>query len=188
MKMHTMPVIALAVQVWAMLAASSKAEDIILPENLDVPVGYTLYRCAEVVGTQFYEMVDGAYVLKEPFGILYEPGTERTESFGNFEAGPSWEFDSGKTIQTQRLLALRTVDENSLDWLLIEGIVSPGEFEYIKQTDTSGGLPPTEAQSFSFSFSSFPTPSMSFSFSNAQSLLEVPFTATHCFYNRTAPE
>ena len=184
-----MPVIALAFQVWGMLTTSGQADQhIVLPENLDVPVGFTLNRCAEVVGTQFYESVDGVYTLVEPFGILYEPGTDRTEYFGTFEAGPSWKFDSGKTIEYQRLLSLQTVDENSLDWLLIEGVVSPGEYEYIKQTNTLGGLPPTEAQSFSFSFSSFPTPSLSFSFSNSKSLLEVPFTATHCFYNRTAPQ
>ena len=175
---------------WVILFAASgtMAQDVVLPENLDVPVGYSLYRCADVLGRQIYELINGEYVLVEPSATLFRQGSEQLKEIGTFEAGPTWEFNSGKTIVAQRVLAQLTVDPNALDWLLIEGVVAPGVFEYIKQTNTVGGLPPPDSFSFSYS-QSFPmdSMSMSMSFSLPQRTIEVPFSAEHCFYRRTAP-
>ena len=175
---------------WVILFAASgtMAQDVVLPENLDVPVGYSLYRCADVLGRQIYELINGEYVLVEPSATLFRQGSEQLKEIGTFEAGPTWEFNSGKTIVAQRVLAQLTVDPNALDWLLIEGVVAPGVFEYIKQTNTVGGLPPPDSFSFSYS-QSFPmdSMSMSMSFSFPQRTIEVPFSAEHCFYRRTDP-
>ena len=191
LKMNLVSTIAFYLQVWAMLAASGKAQEVVLPENLDVPVGYTLYQCADIVGQQIYEFIDSQWNLLEPSAVLFDPSTDPSKAIGTFQAGPTWEFDNGKTIEAQRLLAQKTVDQNSLDWLLIEGVVAPGEYEYIKQTDTVGGLLPPFASSYSFSYSFAPASmSMSSSYSYAQPMIPtigVPFSAKHCFYRRTAP-
>jgi len=52
--------IALLAQVFIMLFTTSgtMAQDAILSENLDVPAGYTLYKCTDVVGHQIYDLVN----------------------------------------------------------------------------------------------------------------------------------
>jgi len=116
--------------------------------------------------------------------------SKKSKKVGTFEAGPTWKFTKkGKTIGTQRVMARTTVDPNSFDWLLIEGVVEPGVYEYIKQTETVGGLPPSNPYPYSYSFSSIdsnsPTPQPVSS--TVPSPFEVPFSAEHCFYRRTDP-
>jgi len=190
-KMSLVSSVAFLVQVFIMLSAASDimaAGDFLLPENLDVPAGYTMYKCADIVGNQIYAWVNDEWVYQEPSAVMYK--SKKLKEIGTFEAGPTWEFTKkGMTVVAQREMARTTVDPDSFDWLLIEGIVEPGVYEYIKQTDTVGGLPPPNSHPYSYSYSSShsnsPAPEPTLPMTSG--LLEVPFSAEHCFYRRTDP-
>ena len=149
------------------LAVSSEAA---LPANLDVPLGYEQYRCAYAVGHMVYHKSStGEWELERPFAVLSPKGKKHPckadkKPIGIHYEGPTWQMNNGRKIEAERILAETTMDENAVDWLLVEARNEAGKTEYIQRTETRGGLAPTGSEDYK------------------RDEILVPYSAEYCFY------
>lgn len=101
--------------------------------------GYQIYRCeADANGTY-------NWVLKAPDATLYD---DQGNLFGTHYAGPTWQSHDGSHITGQVEAKIPSpVDENAVDWLLVNiknrggnGVLTP--VTYVNRVSTQGGKPP----------------------------------------------
>jgi len=141
-----------------------------IPKVLDVPPGYEQYECADGVGQQIYSWDKSEWVLQEPFAVLFPQEKKKDKSrkadkkpIGIHYDGPAWQWNDGRKIEAQGIIAQVTVDENAVNWLLVEALNDAGKTEYIQRLETQGGLAPDSKD-------------------QKRDIILVPYSALYCFY------
>ncbi len=155
----------------------AESEKLVIPVEIDLPgSGNTRIATYYASGVQIYNARQKAdinppvyeWVFASPSAILLN---EKNEQVGTHFAGPSWQLEPGDKINGQQFTPAKTksVDSNSIDWLLLmpkEGSTPTGIFKdviYIQRIATTGGKAPT-------------TPPAS-----ASETIGVPYTAVYRF-------
>jgi hypothetical protein len=135
----------------------AESEKLVIPAEVDLPgSGNTRIATYYASGVQIYnarQILDSnppvyEWVFASPSAILLN---EKNEQVGTHFAGPSWQLESGDRINGQQFTPAKTksVDSNSVDWLLLmpkEGGTPTGIFKdvnYIQRIATTGGKAPT---------------------------------------------
>lgn len=91
---------------------------------------------------------------------------------GTHGAGPMWKSNDGSSVKGELLQKSASPDAGSIPWLLLKAVSPSGSgvmsrVEYIRRSDTHGGLSPTtgcDAQ-------------------HLNALSRIPYTATYTFYS-----
>lgn len=155
----------------------AESEKLVIPVEIDLPgSGNTRIATYYATGVQIYNARTKAesnppvyeWVFASPSAILLN---EKNEQVGTHFAGPSWQLEVGDIINAQQFTPAKTksVDSNSIDWLLLmpkEGSTPTGIFKdvnYIQRIATTGGKAPTTS----------PT--------SASATIGVPYTAVYRF-------
>lgn len=135
----------------------AESEKLVIPAEVELPgSGNTRIATYYATGVQIYNARQKAgsdpavyeWVFASPSAILLN---ENNEQVGTHFAGPSWQLESGDRINGQQFTPAKTksVDSNSIDWLLLmpkEGSNPTGIFKdvsYIQRIATTGGKAPT---------------------------------------------
>lgn len=152
-----------------MFALSLIAYSIVLlqgkqPSSVEPPSGSGLLFEASGEGSQVYTCTDGHWVLKAPDAKLLD---DQGKVIGTHFAGPTWRLQDGSQIKGKAIASRPSQDTSSVPWLLLQAIPGSGSgklanVNYIRRTETSGGVAPTGACS-----------------SGEQ---RVPYTAKYSFY------
>jgi len=91
---------------------------------------------------------------------------------GTHGDGPVWQYQDGSSIHGQLLTKAASPDATAIPWLLLKG-VTPGRpgvlssVEYIRRSNTTGGLAPTTGCDKD----------------HILALAQIPYTATYTFYS-----
>lgn len=135
----------------------AESEKLVVPVEVDLPTSSnTRIATYYAIGIQIYNARQKAdsnppvyeWVFASPSAILFN---EKNEQVGTHFAGPSWQLESGDRINAQQFTPAKTksVDSNSIDWLLLmpkDGSTPTGIFKdasCIQRIATTGGKAPT---------------------------------------------
>lgn len=111
-----------------------------------------------------------------PQWVFQAPEANLTDASGNpagtHSAGPTWNSKDGSSVKGEVLVKANSPDPNSIPWLLLKAHEASGsgimtKVEFIRRSDTHGGIAPTTG-------------------CDAQHLntgARVPYTATYTFYS-----
>jgi hypothetical protein len=148
---------------------NANAQDATQPPSNEHPVltlegrGVQIYACQPPVSGNAAPQ----WTFVAPAARLFDGENE----VGTHGDGPVWQYQDGSSIHGQ-LAAKSTPDATAIPWLLLKGI-SPGrpgvlaKVEYIRRSNTKGGLAPTTGCDKD----------------HALTLAQVPYTATYTFYS-----
>ena len=132
-------------------AVQANAEDIAIPENIQVPEnsklalelvaqGYQVYQCDSQNGQYRWQ-------LKAPDAVLFD---ENGQAVGTHYAGPAWRFNDGSQVTGMLLDKADFPAGEAIPWLLVkikahsgQGVLSA--INFINRVNTQGGLKPEKA-------------------------------------------
>lgn len=148
-------------------AAAAQAVDPTLPPPNQHPVltvrgiGAQVYRC-EALGGPFQ------WVFQAPVARLFDANDREVGTHGD---GPRWTYQDASSVRG-KVLARTTPDPASIPALLLQATGPRGSgvlttVEYIRRSDTHGGLAPAEGCDAA----------------HRGDLARVPYTATYTFYS-----
>lgn len=155
--------------------AEAKTADPVVPSELVVPAGNSLFRVGHAVGVQIYSCnaTPGgpAWVLVGPRANVYD---DRGKLIMTHYAGPSWRARDGSVVVGHKEAGV-TVDPTAVDWLKLSAASTSagpdGELlvgtTFIQRLATSGGVAPPVAQCTT---------------GTTGSRVEVPYTADYYFW------
>ena len=110
-------------------------------------------------GVQIYACQSGQWVFQAPEAkILDSTGKE----IGTHAAGPVWTLNDGRSVKGKVAAKADAPSASDIPWLLLKG---EGSFEYIRRSETHGGVAPTGT-------------------CETGATTRVPYTATYTFYSR----
>jgi hypothetical protein len=124
-------------------------------------------------GVQIYACQQSAagpqWVFQAPEATLIDASGK---PIGTHAAGPIWKSNDGSTVKGELLQKSDPPEATSIPWLLLKAVSPSGSgimtyVEFIRRSDTHGGITPTtgcDAQ-------------------NLNAVLRVPYTATYTFYS-----
>jgi hypothetical protein len=150
----------------ASLGADNRAVDLGDCLHLQVPGGSKLSFRVYAQGVQIYSWTGTSWSFLGPSAVL-SADAEGKSTVGTHYSGPTWESNSGGTLEGT-VLQRCTPDADAIDWLLL-GAVSdgPGIFQrvtFIQRVNTVGGKAPSDPGDF------------------AGEEVSVPYTAVYLFY------
>jgi hypothetical protein len=87
-------------------------------------------------GVQIYACKNAQWVLQAPEATLFDAAGKEIGTHG---AGPVWKFRNGRSVTGQMIAKSNAPNEGDIPWLVLKG---EGSFEYIKRSDTRGGVAP----------------------------------------------
>jgi hypothetical protein len=152
------------------LAAAALAQNPTAPPPTQHPIltvtgkGVQIYTCQQSpTGPQ--------WVFQAPEATLIDASAKPVGTHG---AGPIWRSNDGSTVKGELLQKSASAEANSIPWLLLKAVDPSGpgimaRVEYIRRSDTHGGVTPTtgcDAQ-------------------HLNAVSRVPYTATYTFYSAT---
>ena len=131
-----------------LVAVQANAEEISIPENIQVPEDGKLALKVDARGYQVYECVirdeKHHWQLKAPDAVLYD---QNGQGVGSHSAGPTWKFNDGSLVTGMLLEKADASGGKSIPWLLVkitghkgQGVLST--INYINRANTQGGLQP----------------------------------------------
>jgi Protein of unknown function (DUF3455) len=124
-------------------------------------------------GVQIYTCQKGPtnaqWIFQAPEAILTDPSGAPVGTHG---AGPIWKSKDGSTVSGDVLQKSASPDPGAIPWLLLKAITPTSSgvmshVEYIRRSDTHGGIPPT-------------TPCDA---GHLNASARIPYTATYTFYS-----
>ncbi len=121
-------------------------------------------------GVQIYTcQSSGQWVFVAPAARLFDASGAEVGTHGD---GPVWHSQDGSSVHGQAVAKAPSPDAGSVPWLLLKAVAAkgPGVFstvEYIRRSDTKGGV----------------APSSGCDAENLGKLEWVPYTATYTFYS-----
>src|SRR5215471_15013094 len=137
------------------------------PPSIDLPPGtHELLLVAKGEGEQIYTCTDGKWTLKAPDAKLLD---QQGAVIGTHFAGPTWKLNDGSEVKGKAVASQPSPDAGSVPWLLLQAIAGSGsgqfaDVDYIRRTETHGGMPPQETCTSGES--------------------RQPYTATYSFYTK----
>ena len=150
------------------LATAALTQNLTTPPSSQHPIltvtgkGVQIYTCQQsAAGPQ--------WVLQAPEAKLIDASGK---PIGTHGAGPIWKSNDGSTVKGELLQKSPSPEATSIPWLLLKAVNPSGSgimtrVEYIRRSDTHGGVSPTtgcDAQ-------------------HLNAVSRVPYTATYTFYS-----
>jgi hypothetical protein len=150
------------------IATALHAQNLTTPPPSQRPIltvtgkGVQIYACQQsAAGPQ--------WVFQAPEATLIDASGK---PIGTHGAGPIWKSNDGSTVKGELLQKSDSPEATSIPWLLLKAVSPSGSgimtyVEFIRRSDTHGGITPTtgcDAQ-------------------NPNAVLRVPYTATYTFYS-----
>jgi hypothetical protein len=124
----------------------------------NVPDGQHEILKATGKGVQIYSCQNAQWVFQAPEATLFNAaGVE----IGTHGAGPVWKFKDGRSVKGQVAAKRDAPAAGDIPWLLLKA--DGGGVEYIRRTETHGGIAPAGA-------------------CESGKTLRVPYSATYTFY------
>jgi hypothetical protein len=139
-----------------LLAAPLLAQDVVTPANtvpittdVNPPAGAHLLFEAHGDGDQIYlcavHNLVASWQLKYPDAKLLDASGQ---PIGTHYAGPSWKLSDGSVVQGTVIGSKASPEDGSIPWLLLrasyhEGKGKLSDVEFIRRSDTHGGVVPT---------------------------------------------
>jgi hypothetical protein len=139
----------------------------------DPPPGHRAILTVTGKGVQIYECQLVAnvpqWVFQAPDASLYDAAGAKVGVHG---AGPSWRYFDGSSVKGEVVAKSASPEPTSIPWLLLKAVNDDGsgiltKVEFIRRSDTHGGISPTtgcDAQ-------------------HVSAVSRVPYTATYTFYS-----
>jgi hypothetical protein len=87
-------------------------------------------------GVQIYSCKDSQWMFVAPEAVLVDADGKEIGTHG---AGPVWKFRDGRTVKGTVVAKNDAPGKSDIPWLLLKG---EGSFEYIRRSDTRGGVAP----------------------------------------------
>jgi hypothetical protein len=87
-------------------------------------------------GVQIYACQNAQWVFQAPEAMLFDSAGREIGTHG---AGPVWKFRDGRTVKGTVVGKSDAPGKGDIPWLLLKG---EGSFEYIRRSDTKGGVAP----------------------------------------------
>jgi hypothetical protein len=122
------------------------------------PDGQRSVLTANGKGVQIYSCQNAQWVFQAPEARLFDSSGKEIGTHG---AGPVWTFNDGRSVKGQVVARSDAPGARDIPWLLLKG---DGSFEYIRRSDTRGGMAPKDA-------------------CEAGRTLRVDYSAVYTFYN-----
>ena len=122
------------------------------------PDGQRLVLTASAKGVQIYSCQGGHWVFQAPQATLFD---ESGKEIGTHGAGPVWTLRDGRSVKGQVVAKSDAPASDDIPWLLLKG---EGSFEYIRRSETHGGVAPGSA-------------------CEAGGSVRIPYSATYTFYS-----
>lgn len=131
-----------------MLQTVTAVAELSIPEQIQVPAGYSPIVTVHAKGDQIYQCTVNKSVYswqtQAPDARLYD---EQGQIVGNHTAGPIWEYKEGSRVQGRVVSKLDRAPEEAISWLLVEVVAHKGNglfsnVSFINRINTHGGLPP----------------------------------------------
>ena len=134
--------------------AEARTVDPMVPNELVVPAGNTLFRVGHAVGVQIYSCnatsTGAAWTFVAPRADVYD---NRGKLIMTHYAGPTWRARDGSVVVGHKEAGV-TVDPTAIDWLKLSAASTSagpdGELlldtTFIQRLATSGGVAPPAAQ------------------------------------------
>ncbi|MFZ2404076.1 MAG: DUF3455 domain-containing protein [Methylobacter sp.] len=130
-----------------MLQGTAYAEASI-PEQIQVPEGYSPVLTAHAKGDQIYQCAlnkdEYSWQTQAPDAKLFD---EQGNIVGNHTAGPLWEYKEGSRVVGRVVNKIDMAPGKAIAWLLVEVVSHKGDglfsnVGFINRINTQGGLPP----------------------------------------------
>jgi hypothetical protein len=152
------------------LAAAPLAQNPTTPPPTQRPIltvtgkGVQIYTCQQSVGGP-------QWAFQAPEATLIDASGN---SVGTHGAGPIWRSNDGSTVKGELLQQSASPGANSIPWLLLKAVDPSGpgimtRVEFIRRSDTQGGVSPTTGCDAH----------------HLNAVSRVPYTATYTFYSAT---
>ncbi|MGZ8157886.1 MAG: DUF3455 domain-containing protein [Methylobacter sp.] len=131
-----------------MLQGAAYAEASI-PEQIQVPEGYSPVLTAHAKGDQIYQCAlnkgEYSWQTQAPDAKLFD---EQGNIVGNHTAGPLWEYKEGSRVVGRVVNKIDMAPGKAIAWLLVEVVSHKGDglfanVSFINRINTHGGLPPS---------------------------------------------
>jgi hypothetical protein len=125
--------------------------EVLIPEQINVPVGYSPVLTVHAKGDQIYQcsLDKGIYAwgIQAPDAKLFDT---QGKIVGSHSVGPVWEYKDGSQVVGRVLKKLDKTPESAISWLLVEAVSHKGKgmfsnVSFINRINTEGGLPPLVA-------------------------------------------
>jgi hypothetical protein len=123
------------------------------------PEGQRAVLTATGRGVQIYSCQNSQWVFVAPEAGLFDA---KGQEIGTHSAGPIWKFRDGRTVKGTVVAKSDAPAKSDIPWLLLKG---DGSFEYIRRSETHGGIAPSGA-------------------CEAGRSLRVDYSAVYTFYSR----
>jgi hypothetical protein len=130
----------------------------VLAQSDQVPPGQHPVLTATGKGVQIYKCQNAQWALLAPEATLFDAAGKKIGTHG---AGPVWTFFDGRSVKGQLIAKGDAPNPGDIPLLVLKG---EGSFEYIRRSDTRGGMPPKDA-------------------CETGRTLRVNYSATYTFYN-----
>ena len=152
------------------LASATPAQNPTAPPPSQHPIltvtgkGVQIYTCQQSsAATQ--------WILQAPEATLIDASGN---TVGTHSAGPTWKSTDGSAIKGELLQKSPSPDATSIPWLLLKATTPSGSgimtrVEYIRRSDTHGGVSPTTGCDSK----------------HLNAVSRIPYTATYSFYSAT---
>lgn len=124
--------------------------------------GVQIYTCQEATAGHFQ------WTFAAPAARLFDGERE----VGTHGDGPVWHYQDGSSIHGQLVTKTSSPDASAIPWLLLKGTAPNGTgvlstVEYIRRSETQGGIAPTSGCNAEHS----------------GAIERIPYTATYSFYS-----
>jgi hypothetical protein len=103
------------------------------------PEGQRVLVTATAKGVQIYACRDSQWVFQAPEATLFD---SKGKEIGTHSAGPVWKFTDGRSVKGTVVAKSDAPGKGDIPWLLLKG---DGSFEYIRRSETRGGVAPEGA-------------------------------------------
>jgi len=104
-----------------------------------VPEAQRAVLTATGKGVQIYACQNSQWVFQAPEAALFDASGAKIGTHG---AGPVWKLRDGRSVKGQVVEKNDAPGKGDIPWLLLKG---DGSFEYIRRSQTRGGVAPTGA-------------------------------------------
>jgi len=131
---------------------------ILAQSDTRAPEGQRAVVTADAKGVQIYACRDSQWVFQAPEATLFDSSGKE---IGTHRAGPVWTLRDGRAVKGAVVAKSDAPGKRDIPWLLLKG---DGSFEYIRRSDTRGGVAPEGA-------------------CEAGKTLRVDYSAVYTFYN-----
>jgi hypothetical protein len=103
------------------------------------PEGQRVVLTASAKGVQIYACRDSQWVFQAPEANLFDSSGKE---IGTHSAGPVWTLRDGRSVKGTLVAKSDAPGKGDIPWLLLKG---EGSFEYIRRSETQGGVAPVGA-------------------------------------------